>query len=166
MIVSGNAQLEYIFYSNATHISYIPVDGKISTAILEAQSATLGYDQLAYRLWYKSDVSLFNANLDASDVQAVVIPSTFGAFTVDSKDKVIYFLDESKKTVKSINYDGDTLADIAALQNEPDFRDLQVDDTNRLVITRITIQNINPRTFSTIYSSLFPRSDGDTRLIP
>ena len=140
MIVSGNAQLEYIFYSNATHISYIPVNGEKSTAILEARSATLGYDQLAYRLWYKSDVSLFNANLDASDVQTVTIPSTFGVFTVDAKEKVIYYLDKNDMSVKSINYDGNTLPEIVALQNEPDFRDLQIDDTNRLVITRISIQ--------------------------
>ena len=135
--VSGNISPEYIFYSNGTHISYIHVDDSKSTAVLEAQSATLGYDQLTYRLWYKSDVNLFSANLDGSDVQPVSAPTSFGAFTVDAGNETIYYLHKDDMTVKSIDYEGNSLPDIPGLQGEHEFQDLQIDATKRSVIAII-----------------------------
>ena len=132
LIVSGNSQPEYIFYSNATHISYISVNGGESTTVLEANGASLGYDQLTYRLWYKSDITLWNSNLDASDVQSVSIPSTFGAFTIDAENSSIYYLDENDRSVNSIDYKGNAGPKISSLGNVDEFHDLQIDSINRL----------------------------------
>ena len=129
----GSNVLEYIFYSNATHISYISVDGGESTAILSAQSATLGYDQLEYRLWYFDTiaVTLHNSNLDASDPKTVTVPSNFGAFTVDAVNQSIYYLNKEDSSVKSIDYDGNDHPEITVLQTAEYFEDIQIDSSNR-----------------------------------
>ncbi len=132
-VFSGNIGREYIFYSNATHISYVSVDGGESTAFLSAQSVTLGYDKLNYRLWYynKATVTLRHANLDASDSQTVSVPSNFGPFTVDAINQNIYYLNNDDNSVKSIDYNGVHLSEIAALQGDNDFKDIQIDANNR-----------------------------------
>ena len=131
---SGENKHEYIFYSNATHISYVSVDGGESTAILSAQSANLGYDEQNYLLWYYDTVGdLHNANLDASDFQTVSVPSVFGQFTVDGVNQSIYYLNNNNKTVKSIDYNGNHFPEIAALQNSDEFQDIQIDPYNRWV---------------------------------
>ena len=133
--VSGNNRPQYIIFSNATHVSYVPVDGGDSTVILPAQSATLGYDEKTYRLWYHDTVSvnLHHANLDASDLQTVSIPSSFGLFAVDSVNQTIYYVNDDGKSVKSIDYNGVHFPEIAKLQDDNDFRDIQIDADNRYV---------------------------------
>ena len=130
---AGNVQPEYIFYSNATHISYVTVDGGEAKAFIEVEGATLGYDQLTYRLWYhdKPSVTLYNINLDASDAQTVSVPSSFDAFTVDAENKIIYYLNKDDRSVKSIDYSGNSLPDIPQLQGNNEFTDLQIDASNR-----------------------------------
>ena len=124
---------EYIFYSNATHISYVSVDGGESTAILSSQSATLGYDEQNYRLWYYDTVgvTLHNANLDGSDLRTVSVLSNFGPFTVDAVNQSIYYLNNDDNSVKSIDYNGNLFPEITALQSGSDFKDLQIDAYNR-----------------------------------
>ena len=128
-----NNVLEYIFYSNPTHISYISVDGGESTAILSVQSATLGYDQLEYRLWYFETISvtLHNSNLDASDPKTVAVPSNFGPFTVDAVNRSIYYLNKDDYSVKSMDYDGKHHPKNTVLQTAEDFEDIQIDSSNR-----------------------------------
>ena len=130
---SGNNKLEYIFYSNATHISYVSVDGGESTAVLSAQSANLGYDEQNYRIWYYDTVAatLHQANLDASGLETVSVPSTFGQFTVDGVNQSIYYLNDIDDTVKSIDYNGNHFPEIAALQGGNEFQDIQIDPYNR-----------------------------------
>ena len=135
--VPGNNGPEYIIYSNATHISYVPVDGGDSTVILPAQSATLGYDEKTYRLWYHDTVSvnLHHTRLDASNLQTVSVPSTFGPFAVDSVNQTIYYVNDADMSVKSINYNGVHFLEIAELQSDDDFKDIQIDAENRYVAT-------------------------------
>ncbi|CAB3989722.1 Hypothetical predicted protein [Paramuricea clavata] len=142
-LFSGNNKHEYIFYSNATHISYVPVDGGESTAVLSAQSANLGYDEQNYRLWYHVGVTLHSAKLDASDLQTVLVPSNFEKFTVDGVNQSIYYMDKEGNTVKSIDYDGNHFPEIAALQSDEDFKDLQIDPYNRSLF--FTTDQMNSR---------------------
>ena len=131
--IPGNNGREYIIYSNATHISYVPVDGGDSTVILKAQSATLGYDEKTYRLWYHDTVHLLHIRLDASDLQTVSVPSTFGLFAVDSVNQTIYYVNDADTSVKSIDYNGTHLPQIAKLQGDNDFKGIQIDAENRYV---------------------------------
>ncbi|CAB4044554.1 Hypothetical predicted protein, partial [Paramuricea clavata] len=127
-----NNKLEYIFYSNATHISYVSVDGGESTAVLSAQSANLGYDEQNYRLWYYDTVAatLHKANLDASGLETVSVPSTFGQFAVDGVNQSIYYLNDNDDTVKSIDYIGNHFPEIGVLQGGNEFQDIQIDPHN------------------------------------
>ena len=133
--VPGNNGPEYIIYSNTTHISYVPVDGGDSTVILPAQSATLGYDEKMYRLWYHDTVSvnLHHTNLDGSDLRSFSVKSTFGLFAVDSVNQTIYYVNDADMSVKSIDYNGVHFPDIAKLQGDSDFIDIQIDADNRYV---------------------------------
>jgi hypothetical protein len=130
---SGENKHEYIFFSNATHISYVSVVGGESTAVLLAESANLGYDEENYRLWYYNTVgaTLHKANLDASGLETVSVPSTFGQFTVDGMNQSIYYLNDIDDTVKSIDYNGNHFPEIAALQGGDEFQDIQIDPYNR-----------------------------------
>ena len=130
---SGNNKLEKIFYSNATHISYVSVDGGESTAVLSAQSANLGYDEQNNRIWYYDMVAatLHQANLDASGLETVSVPLNFGQFTVDGVNQSIYYLNDNDDTVKSIDYNGNHFPEIAALQGGNEFQDIQIDPYNR-----------------------------------
>ena len=126
----NGAEIEYIFYSNATHISYVPVDGGESKALVSSPSASLGYDEVNYRLWYKAGVKLYNSKLDASDLKSITVPSNFGPFAVDAANQSIYYLTDGDFDLKSIDYNGNDLPDIGLSPNN-DFRDLQVDTYNR-----------------------------------
>ena len=130
LIGNNGAEIEYIFHSNATHISYIPVFGGKSKAFVSSPSATLGYDEMKYRLWYKADVKLYNSNLDASDLKTVSVPSVFGPFSVDAANQSIFYLTVDSSNLKWIDYNGNNLQDVDVSTNN-DFRDLQVDTCNR-----------------------------------
>ena len=97
---------------------------------MAANRATLGYDDLRYRLWYYDavDVALHSINLDLSDLQTVSVPSSFGLFTVDTINQNIYYLN-SEKQVKSLDFDGNESPD--ALPVSDDIQDLQIDAQNR-----------------------------------
>ena len=131
---SGNTGQEYIFYSNATHISYISVNGGESTTFAAVESATMGYDELRYRLWYYDTVNidLRHANLDGSDSQTVAdVLSTFGRFTVDPMSQTIYYIKSDDRSVESIDFNGNTLTDVVGLPSSSDFQDLKIDPYNR-----------------------------------
>ena len=78
-------------------------------------------------------VSLFHTSLDASDLQTVSVPSNFGSFTVDAANETIYFVNEDDMMVRSIDYNGVFFPEIAELQNDNDFKDIQIDTYNRYV---------------------------------
>ena len=126
----NGGDIEYIYYSNATHISYVPVDGGESKTVMFSPTAIFGYDELNYRLWYKASVKLYNSNLGSSDLKNVTVPSNFGPFAVDAAKQNIYYLTDREFDLKSIDYNGKDLPDIA-LSLDNDFRDLQVDTYNR-----------------------------------
>ena len=131
---SGNTGQEYIFYSNATHISYISVNGGESTTFAVVKSATMGYDELRYRLWYYDtvNINLRHANLDGSDSQTVAdVLSTFGRFTVDPMSQTIYYIKSDDRSVELIDFNGNTLPDVVGLQSSSDFQDLKIDPYNR-----------------------------------
>jgi hypothetical protein len=128
--------VEYIIYSNASHILYVPVEGGESTVILSAQGATLGYDEINYRLWYHESVSLslYQTGLDGSDSKTVSVPSTFNSFAVDAVNKTIYYVNyvnSGDVSVQSIDYDGVALPEIADLQSHNDYEDIEIDAYNR-----------------------------------
>lgn len=131
---SGNIGQEYIFYSNATHISYISVNGGESTTFAVVESATMGYDELRYRFWYYDtvNINLHHANLDGSDSQTVAdVVSTFGRFTVDAMNQTIYYIKSDDRSIESIDFNGNTLPDVVGLQSSSDFQDLKIDRYNR-----------------------------------
>jgi hypothetical protein len=141
-LIIGSTGVEYIIYSNLTHVSYVPVDGGESTVILSAQSAGLGYDEEKYRLWYHEDVSLtlYQTDLDGSDTQTVSVPSTFTSFAVDAPNEAIYYVNKEDMSIKSIDYNGVHFPEIAELQTDNDYKDVQIDTQNRYGI--ILIANI------------------------
>ena len=130
----GNIGQEYIFCSNSTHISYVSVGGGQSETFAAAESATMGYDEVKYRLWYYDSVNLIlrNAYLDASDSKTVSVPSsTFGLFTVDAINQTIYYLSSDDNSVESIDFNGNQLPEIVGLLNDGNTQDLQIDGYNR-----------------------------------
>ncbi|XP_028406425.1 pro-epidermal growth factor-like [Dendronephthya gigantea] len=138
---NNGAEIEYIFYSNATHISYVSIDGGESKALVKTPSATLAYDELNYRLWYYKDgEKLYNSNLDGSDLKNVSVPSNFGPFAVDPANQTVYYLTKTDFNLKLIDYDGNDLPDIGVSPDD-DFRDLQIDPYNRSIFFTTDITN-------------------------
>ena len=130
--------MEYIIYSNASHVLCVPVEGGESTVILSAQSATLGYDEINYRLWYHESVSLslYQTDLDGSDPKTVPVPSTFNSFAVDAVNKTIHYvnyINSRDVSVQSIDYNGVALSEIAELQSHDDYEDIEIDPYSRYV---------------------------------
>ena len=97
---------------------------------MAANSATLGYDDLRYRLWYHDavDDALRSTNLDLTNLQTVSVPSSFGLFTVDTINQTIYYLN-TEKQVKSLDFNGNVSQDVLPVSN--DTQDLQIDANNR-----------------------------------
>ncbi|XP_028416438.1 pro-epidermal growth factor-like [Dendronephthya gigantea] len=138
---NNGEEIEYILYSNATHISYVSIDGGKSKALVKTPSATLGYDELNYRLWYYKDgEKLYNSNLDGSDLKNVSVPSNFGPFAVDAVNQSIYYLTKTDFNLKLIDYDGNDLPDIG-VSPDNDFRDLQIDAYNRTIFFTTDVTN-------------------------
>ncbi|XP_028415958.1 protein crumbs-like [Dendronephthya gigantea] len=138
---SNGTEIEYIFYSNATHISYVSIDGGESKALVKTPSATLSYDELNYRLWYYKDgEKLYNSNLDGSDLKNVSVPSNFGPFAVDAANQRVYYLTKTDFNLKLIDYDGNDLPDIGVSPDD-DFRDLQIDTHNRSIFFTTDLTN-------------------------
>ena len=124
---------EYIFFSNATHVSYVSVDGGESKAVFPAESATLGFDGTNRKLWYfnTENLTLYNSNLDGSNKQAVFKSSDIGYFTVNGVNETVYYLHKNDDNrVRSLTFTGSELPIINVLQ-DTDFRDIQVDPSNQ-----------------------------------
>ena len=124
---------EYIFFSNATHVSYVSDDGGESTAVFPAESATLGFDGTNRKLWYfnTENLTLYNSNLDGSNKQAVFKSSDIGYFTVNGVNETVYYLHKNDDNrVRSLTFTGSELPIINVLQ-DTDFRDIQVDPSNQ-----------------------------------
>ncbi|XP_028415948.1 pro-epidermal growth factor-like isoform X3 [Dendronephthya gigantea] len=141
--VKGNAEegIEYIFFSNATHISYMSVNGGDSVAFVPADSATLDYDELNYRIWYMEDVNLYNAKLDGSDLRSLLSVRAFNKlFAVDAANQTIYYLKEGLG-FKSIDYNGSSLPDIGV--NGDNYKDIKIDTYDRSIF--LTTDNTDNR---------------------
>ena len=119
--------VEYIIHSNATHISYVSVDGGPSTAIVAAVNAKLGFDGIKYRLWYidQSDTKIYNSKLDGSDLKSFSA-SNMGFFAVNGINETVYYIHSVDSKINSLTYDGTALPEISVLQ-ATDFEDIQVD---------------------------------------
>ena len=119
--------VEYILHSNATHISYVSVDGGESTTIVAAVNSKLGFDGIKYRLWYidQSDTKIYNSKLDGSDLKSFSA-SNMGFFAVNGINETVYYIHSVDSKINSLTYDGTALPEISVLQ-ATDFEDIQVD---------------------------------------
>ena len=105
------------------------VDGGDPAAFLSSESATLGYDELNYRLWYMEDVNLHNVELDGSDLRSLQnVPAYEQLFAIDAANQSIYFLNDDRR-VKSIDYNGNNLPEIGLEDSE--YWDMKIDTYNR-----------------------------------
>ena len=123
--------VEYIIHSNATHISYVSVDGRESTAIVAAVNSKLGFDGVKYRLWYidQSDTKIYNSKLDGSDLKSFSA-SNMGFFAVNGINETVYYVHSVNSKINSVTYAGTALPEISDLQ-ATDFEDIQVDPYNQ-----------------------------------
>ena len=123
--------VEYIIHSNATHISYVSVDGGPSTAIVAAVNAKLGFDGIKFRLWYidQLDTKIYNSKLDGSDLKSFSA-ANMGFFAVNGINETVYYVHSVNSKIESVTYDGTPLPEISDLPGT-DFEDIQVDPYNQ-----------------------------------
>ncbi|XP_028415947.1 pro-epidermal growth factor-like isoform X2 [Dendronephthya gigantea] len=117
------------------------VNGGDSVAFVPADSATLDYDELNYRIWYMEDVNLYNAKLDGSDLRSLLSVRAFNKlFAVDAANQTIYYLKEGLG-FKSIDYNGSSLPDIGV--NGDNYKDIKIDTYDRSIF--LTTDNTDNR---------------------
>ena len=128
-----SAELDFIFYANATHVMYVSSNGGESTVIRSVTNSKLGYDAITRRLYVFEPTStkLYSMKLDGSDSQELFgVGAGIKRFSVDDINEKIYFITSVTDFTNSINFDATGLTVLLG-RDYDDLTDIQVDPEMR-----------------------------------
>ena len=100
--------------------------------MLEGNNKFLAFDNITKRFWYYSDdtVTLYNMNLDGSDIVQVSVGERTDPFTVDGLREEIYFIDiNTNNQIQVMNYNGTVVGPLPGLPAE-EYEDVLSDVVN------------------------------------
>ena len=131
---SDVCQLPILFYTTSSQITYYSTIGNTTTTakFVDSTNSLLAYDKHSRRLYFYNltkDGTIFNANLDSSDIQTVISLTDFGRFTV-GKYQNIYYIHGLSDNVQFVNVTSKVDTVVSGLSSATGLKDIHMDTRN------------------------------------
>ena len=131
---SDVCQVPILFYTTSSQITYYSTTGNTTTTgkFVDSTESLLAYDKHSRRLYFYNSTNggtIFNANLDSSDIQTVISLSEVRRFTV-GKYQNIYYIHGLSDNVQFVNVTSKVDTVVSSLSSATGLKDIYMDTRN------------------------------------